>query len=108
MIRRTGASLIFALLGFVSLVVADQARQWLCAHLLGGCVQTAGSCPIDVCVPDTRQSVLRIAVYFGPAVVFGVSAFLFGRRPRRVHAWLALLAGLVVAHALIMAVASLR
>ena len=107
MMRRFGPPLLFALFGFVSLVVADSRREWLCLHLLNGCVEASGSCPIDVCIPNARQSLLRIGVYFGPAVVFGMSAFLFARRPRPVQAWLALLAGLVVLHAFVMTAASL-
>jgi hypothetical protein len=37
MIRRTGIAFIFALLGFVSLLVADNATRWLCAHVKGFC-----------------------------------------------------------------------
>lgn len=102
-VKRVAAGLVFALLGFVSLIVADQVGQWLCAHVIG-CAQM-GSCPIDVCDADARLNMLRILVWFGPAVVFGSSAFLFGGRQRSLAAWLALLTALVVAHALIMTVA---
>jgi hypothetical protein len=106
-IRRAFPALVFALLGFVSLVVAVQVTTWLCSHILDNCIQAAAPCPIDVCEPDTRQYIIRIAVYFGPAIVFGGSAFLFSHRPRRIHAWLLLLAALVAVHVLVMTAATL-
>lgn len=103
-ITRVTPVLIFGMLGLISLVVADKVNQCLCAHIIN-CTQAAVPCPIDVCAGDARLNMLRMAVWCGPTVVFGVSAFLFGRRSRPLHAWLALLATLVVAHAVIMAAA---
>jgi hypothetical protein len=103
MIKRVGLSLVFGLLGFVSLVVADTVSQLLCAYL-SGCSR-ASACPIDVCEGDARLNALRLAVWVGPAVVFGASAFVFAGRQRPLAAWLVLLAALVVAHALVMTAA---
>jgi hypothetical protein len=103
MIKRIGFSLVFGLLGFVSLVVADTVCQLLCAYL-SGCGR-ARACAIDVCEGDARLNALRLAVWVGPAVVFGASAFVFAGRQRPLAAWLVLLAALVVAHALVMTAA---
>lgn len=102
-IKRIGVGMAFALLGFVSLAVADQVGLWLCAHLIG-CGHVS-ACPIDVCDGDARLNMLRLLVWFGPAFVFGASAFIFGGRQRSIAAWLLLLAVLVLAHAMIMAAA---
>jgi hypothetical protein len=103
MMKRIGFSLAFGLLGFVSLVVADTVSQLLCAYL-PGCGR-ASACPIDVCEGDARLNALRLAVWVGPAVVFGASAFVFAGRQRPLAAWLVLLTALVVAHALVMTAA---
>lgn len=102
--RRVGAVVLFALLGFVSLVVVDTVRQLLCAYL-AGCGR-AIACPIDVCEGDVRLNALRLAVWVGPVVVFGSSAFVFAGRRRPLGAWLMLLAALMVAHALVMTAAT--
>lgn len=60
-------------------------------------------CPIDVCGGDARLDTLRLAVWVGPVVVFGVIAFAFGGRRQSLPAWLGLLAALVVAHSVITA-----
>lgn len=99
-VKRVGAGLVFALLGFVSLAIADQVDQWLCARI-GGCGRLS-DCPIDVCAGDARLTALRIAVWVGPAIVFGTCAFSFGGRQRSLLAWLVLLTVLVVAHAMVM------
>jgi hypothetical protein len=101
--KRVGAGLVFALLGFISLVVADKVGQLLCARLFS--CGRASACPIDVCEGDARLNALRLAVWVGPAVVFGTSAFVFGGRQRPLAAWVVLLVALVVAHALIMTAA---
>jgi hypothetical protein len=100
-VKRVGTGLMFALFGFVSLIVADKVGQLLCAHL-GDCRRASDACPIDVCEGDVRLNLLRIAVWMGPAVVFGTSVFMFGGQQRPLTAWLTLLATLVVAHAVIM------
>jgi hypothetical protein len=102
-VKRLGAGLVFALFGFVSLVVADKVGELLCAHLFA--CRRASACPIDVCEGDARLNALRLAVWVGPAVVFGASAFVFAGRPRPLAAWMALLATLVVAHVLVMTAA---
>lgn len=99
-VRRLAIGMAFALLGFASLVMADLASQWLCARLLT-CAAEA-HCPIDVCEGDARQTMLRLAVWGGPAIVFGGSAFVFSSRRRSLTAWLGLLVALVAAHSLIM------
>jgi hypothetical protein len=102
-VKRFGAVLLFALFGFVSLLVADKVGQLLCAHLFG--CGRASACPIDVCEGDARLNALRLAVWVGPAVVFGASAFVFAGRQRPLAAWAVLLATLMAAHAVIMAAA---
>lgn len=99
-VKRLAIGLVFALLGFASLVVTDLASQWLCARLLT--CAAALNCPIDVCEGDARLTILRLAVWVGPAIVFGVSAFVFSGRERSLPAWLGLLTALVAAHTLIM------
>jgi hypothetical protein len=101
LVKRVAAGLLFAPLGFVSLVMADRLGQWLCAHVVG-CRQAVNPCPIDVCAGDARLNMLRVVVWIGPAVVFGTSAFLFSGRQRPLGAWLVLLTALVIAHTLIM------
>jgi hypothetical protein len=98
--RRAGAVVLFALFGFVSLVVADTVSQLLCAYP-ASCGR-AIACPIDVCEGDARLNALRLAVWVGPVVVFGASAFVFAGQRRPLAAWLVLLAGLMGAHALVM------
>lgn len=99
-VKRGGAVLVFALMGFVSLVVADRAGRILCAH--GIACAAPGNCALDVCEGDARLNMLRIAIWFGPAIVFGSSAFFFGGRRRPLAAWMMLLVGLMVSHAMIM------
>lgn len=101
--RRVGIALVFALLGFVSLLLVDDLLTWLCAHVPGLCGRYSGQCPgIDVCTPDALKSVLLACVYFGPAVAFAATALLFSRRPRTWLAWLALPFVLFAAHAVVM------
>lgn len=100
-VKRLVAGLTFAGLGFVSLVVADLASQWLCARIFS--CETALNCPIDVCEGDAQLTIARLAVWIGPAIVFGTSAIAFSGRRRSLPAWLGLLAALMAAHALIMA-----
>ncbi|WP_208280506.1 hypothetical protein [Massilia oculi] len=99
--NRLAIGIAFALVGAASLVVADAVSQWLCVRIFS--CAAAGYCPIDVCEGDARLDTLRLAVWVGPAVVFGVIAFAFGGRRRSLPAWLGLLAALVVAHSLIIA-----
>lgn len=98
--NRLAIGMVFALLGGASLVVADVLSEWLCARVFA-CAATA-YCPIDVCEGDARLDMLRLGVWIGPAVVFGVSAFAFGGRRRSLLAWMGLLTALVVVHCLIM------
>ncbi|AYB63567.1 hypothetical protein C2124_20740 (plasmid) [Ralstonia solanacearum] len=94
---------MFAVFGFLSLLVADGVHAWLCAHIAHFCRPHAGPCPgIDTCSQGVWASALLGAIYLGPAVVFAVSAFLFSARRRPLLAWVALLVGLTVLHALIM------
>jgi len=101
--KRLSVVLLFAVLGFVSLVVADNVSQLLCTQLFG--CGRASACPIDVCEGGARLNALRLAVWVGPAIVFGSSAFVFGGRRRSLAAWLILLAALMMAHALVMTAA---
>ena len=101
--KRLAIGMVFALLGVASLVVADVVSQWLCARVF--VCAAALNCPIDVCAGDERLNVQRLAVWVGPAVVFGASAFAFGGRRRSLPAWLGLLAALVIAHPLMMVAA---
>jgi len=98
--NRLAITMVFALLGGASLVVADVVSQWLCARVFA-CAAGA-YCPIDVCEGDARLDLLRLAVWIGPAVVFGASAFAFSGRRRSLPAWLGLLTALVVVRSLIM------
>lgn len=100
-VTRLVAGLTFAVMGFVSLVVADVASQWLCTRVFA--CDAALNCPIDVCEGDARLTFLRLAVWLGPAIVFGASAIAFSGRRRSLPAWLGLLAALMAAHSLIMA-----
>ena len=100
MIRRLAASMLFALLGLVSLLIADVASQWLCARLIT--CPKAINCPIDVCEGDAHLNIMRLAIWIGPSIVFGISALAFSGQRRSLPAWLGLLAALVVAHSLIM------
>lgn len=103
MMRRAGIALMFALLGFVSLLLVDDLLTWLCAHVSGVCRPYSGPCPgIDVCTPDALKSVLLTFIYFGPAVAFATIGFLFSRRPRPWSSWLALPSVLFAAHAVVM------
>ncbi|MDB0544215.1 hypothetical protein LBW62_23485 [Ralstonia solanacearum] len=103
MIRRVGIALLFAVFGFLSLLVADAVHTWLCAHIANFCRPPTGPCPgIDTCSQGVWGSALLGVIYLGPAVVFATSAFLFNARRRPLLAWAALLVGLTVLHALIM------
>lgn len=97
---RLAVGIAFALLGAASLVMADLVSGWLCERVFS--CASPFYCPIDVCEGDARSDTLRLAVWVGPVVVFGVIAFAFGGRRRSLSAWLGLLAALVVAHSLIM------
>lgn len=99
-VKRLATVIVFSLLGLISLVIGDVVSQWLCARLFA--CGAAIECPIDVCEGDVHLTVLRLAVWIGPAVVFGISAFLFSGRRRSRYAWMGLLASLMVAHSLIM------
>lgn len=101
MIKRVSVTLIFGLLGFPSLLLADRMREWLCLHIAGACRVPDHVCPIDVCTPDNARSIALVGFYFGPAVVFAVSAALFSRRQHPFISWLALLAGLTTVHSAI-------
>lgn len=101
--KRLSLVLLFAVFGFVSLVLADNVSQLLCRHLFV-CVH-ASACPIDVCEGDARLNAMRLAVWVGPAIVFGTSAFMFGGRHRSLAAWLVLLTALMIAHAVVMTAA---
>jgi hypothetical protein len=80
--------------------VADKVSQLLCTRLFG--CGRASACPIGVCEGDARLNALRLTVWVGLAIVFGTSAFVFGRRHRPPTAWLVLLATLMIVHALAM------
>jgi len=99
-VKRLVIGVVFAPLGFASIVVADLVSQWLCARFLS--CAGALNCPIDVCEGDASLNMLRLAIWLSPPVVFGVSALAFSGRPRSLPAWLGLLAALVIAHSLIM------
>lgn len=101
MIKRISATLLFGLFGFPSLLLADRAREWLCLHIAGACRVPDHVCPIDVCTPDTAKSIALAGFYFGPAIVFAISAALFSRRRHPLVAWLVLLAALMTAHSVI-------
>lgn len=101
--KRLAVGMLFALLGFFSLVMSDVVSQWLCARLF--VCATASYCPIDVCEGDARLDMLRLAIWVGPSIVFGVSALAFSGRRRSLPAWLGLLAVLAIVHPLIMVAA---
>ena len=103
MMRRVGVTLVFAMLGLISLLLADAAHSWLCLHVSGFCRQASGPCPdIDVCTPGALRSLVLFAVYFGPSIVFGMAGFFFSKKPRSAFAWGALLVGLVSIHSVMM------
>ena len=103
MIRRIVIALAFAMLGFVSLLVVNITYTWTCNRFSGFCKIYTGPCPgIDVCTPDTLFSLVLIAVYFGPSIVFSMAGFFFSKQPRSAFAWGALLMGLVFTHSVVM------
>ncbi len=103
MIRRSFIALAFALLGFASLLVVNVAYTWTCHHFAGYCKVYSGPCPgIDTCTPGTLLSLVLVAVYFGPSILFGVAGFLFSKQPRSVLAWIALVVGLIAIHSVVM------
>jgi hypothetical protein len=104
MTKRIGIAALFVLFGFLSLGVADALYKLACSHF-GFCTTYSGSCPgIDVCIPRGWDHVRLVAIYVGPAIIFGITGFIFSRQPRAVLMWVALLAGLVVAHSAVMMV----
>jgi hypothetical protein len=105
MIRRAGWTLVFVFLGFASLPLVDDLHHWLCTHIAGFCRRYAGPCPgLDFCSTELFKGALIIAIYLGPALAFGLSAFVFSRRSRPVLSWLFLSVSLITAHALVMTV----
>jgi hypothetical protein len=98
-VRRLYAAALFALLGFVSLLLGGLLITWACEHFGGVCSRTGSACPIDNCTPHGLHNLALGAFYFGPAIAFALAAFIFGRRPRAAPAWLLLGVCLVVLHA---------
>jgi hypothetical protein len=90
----------------LSLFVVNVTYTWTCHHFSGFCKTYTGPCPgIDTCTPGTLLTLTLVAVYFGPSIVFGMAGFLFSQRSRGPLAWIALLAGLIAIHSVVMVAA---
>jgi hypothetical protein len=99
-VKRALAVGLFGLLGFASVLLGGLAITWTCEHFGGLCRQAGSNCPIDNCTPHGWHTAQLLLFYFGPAAVFAVAAFIFGRRPRPVAAWALLAIALITLHAL--------
>ena len=103
MIRRAFTTFLFVLLGFASLPVLDATYAWTCNQFPGFCRAYTGPCPgIDTCSRGFWESMAIIAIYLGPAVVFGATGFVLSQRSRGPLFWLATGLGFVCAHSMLM------
>lgn len=108
MIRRLGAAILFAILGFASfLIVVNSLLEWVCGRFKSYCPINTGQCPgIDVCIESFWHAAFVFAVWLGPALVFATTAFIFSKRRRPFGAWITLAIGLAVAHSMVMLLAT--
>lgn len=95
--RRVAATIVFAMLGFVSLWFWMGIDETICARFPHLCIRY-GCKEIGECPMSFWDEFIFFLVVLGPATVFGVAGAVFSKRQQSWHSWLLLLLGLVTVH----------
>jgi hypothetical protein len=101
--RRVAATVVFAMLGFVSLWLWMGVDEGICARFPQLCIRY-GCKEIGECPMSFWDEFIFFSVVFGPAIAFGIAAAVFSMLRPSWHSWLLLLFGLVTVHWVVMLV----